>query len=444
MIALTAGFEPKAGTPAAGAAADPAQSEGADQVTADEPFFREWRSRRPGERRSIERAGLLAAALGVAEPRSPVLTVVGSKGKGTAATFASAWLVAAGRRVCTVTSPGLRGSRDRIRVDGRALTEDELRSLAGRLRRAMRTLPERTDGYLSPVGLFTLAGILHARSVGADVLVLEAGMGGRSDEVGLFTPTVAVITPVFAEHVGVLGDTPVAIAEDKAAVVAPGTRAVVSCPQPAEIAEAVARTVADRTEGAVEVEVADGSGGLVRAGLLPQGLGRAAAEAGCTAAHRLLQVRGWPEPPAGRLRAVLSSVSLPGRLSRHRVPGSSAEILVDSAIDRAGVATALAAAQARWGAVDHVLVCLPDHKDLDGAITELGDHPVTFVRLPYPHLRFTRPLPGHWRVVEAGDLDRDGLAALGDRLVALGTVYFTGRILDLVEADTERLFTPPS
>ena len=40
--------------------------------------------------------------------------------------------------------------------------------------------------------------------------MLEAGRGGRSDEVSLFPPTVAALTPIFAEHVGVLGDTPAA------------------------------------------------------------------------------------------------------------------------------------------------------------------------------------------------------------------------------------------
>ncbi|WP_030170860.1 hypothetical protein [Spirillospora albida] len=389
---------------------------------ADEVFFREWRRRAPGARRSLARARALAELLGAAVPGVPVLTVVGSKGKGTAATFASAALAAGGRRVCTVTSPGLRTNRDRIRLDGHAVSEADLKALADALSQAAGMLPP-DEGYLSPSGAFTVAGVLFARWASADVLVLEAGMGGRSDEVSLFPPDVAALTPVFAEHVGVLGDTVAEIAEEKLGVVGARTRAVLSAPQSPDVSAAL--------RGRVEF-VADGDGG-VPSRLLPPGLGRASAELGVVAARRLT---GDP-PPEARLHAVLESLTLPGRLSWHPVPGTATTILADCAIDGTGVA----AARGRWGAIDHAVVCLPDHKDLTGAIAALGDLPVTFVRLPIPHLRFTRPLPPAWDVVDAGALTPESLATLGHRVAVLGTVYFVGRVLDLVDADTERLFS---
>ncbi|MBE1533167.1 folylpolyglutamate synthase/dihydrofolate synthase family protein [Actinomadura algeriensis] len=406
--------------------------ENADDATADEVFFREWENRRPGERRSLTRARALADALGLA-PSRPVLTVVGSKGKGTAATFASAVLSAAGLRVCTVTSPALRGNRDRVRVDGRSISATGLAALADRLRRAVDALPPPTDGYLSPSGLFILAGVLHARDT-ADVIVLEAGMGGRSDEVSLFPPTVAAITPIFREHIGVLGDTVAEIAREKLGVVTSETRAVLSAPQ--------TPTVEDAFAGPTPIDVVESSG--VPAELLPPGLGRASAELGIAAARRLLELEDVPACPPERLHAVLSSISLPGRLSWHRVPGTSTQVLADSAIDRVGIAAALSTAMTRWGRVDHAVVCLPDHKDLEGAVTELGDVPVTYVRLPQTHLRFTHPLPSHWRTVDSANLTPESLAALGDHVVALGTVYFVAEVLDLVDADTSRLFTPPA
>lgn len=392
-------------------------------MDADAVFFREWEARAPGERRSLRRARALADALGVLPPGAPVLTVVGSKGKGTAAVYASAYLAAAGLRVVTVTSPGLRTNRDRIRVDGRAITAAELGALAEELDRRMAGLPPRSDGYLSPAGLFMLAGLVRARSAGADAIVLEAGMGGRSDEVSLVRADVAAITPVFLEHAGVLGDTPAEIAREKRGVAGPGTR-LVSAPQSAEVTAALAPVEVIRPGDPAFLDV------------LPSGLGRTSAELGIVAARRLL----GRDAPAERAREVLASIVLPGRLSVHPVPGSDAEVLVDSAIDRTGVRAALAAARRRWGGVDHVLVCLPDHKDLDGAVAALDGLAVTFVRLPLPHLRFTRPLPPGWRAVEAAAVTPAAIAALGRRVLALGTVYFTGLVLDAVDADTERLF----
>lgn len=392
-------------------------------------FYREWERRAPGETRDLGRARDLAAALHVLGPDAPVLAVVGSKGKGTAATYASAFLAAAGLRVCTVTSPGLRSDRDRIRVDGCAVSEEELGGLGDVLDGAIAELPPPANGYLSPAGLFTLAGVLHAREAGVDAIVLEAGMGGRSDEVSLFPPAVAAITPVFLEHAGVLGDTPAEIAREKLGVAGPGA-VVLSAPQSAEVTAAIHGAL-----GAVE-RVGAGDAGLA-ADLLPAEPGRISAELGVAAARRL---PGAAEPAAGALRDVLGSIVLPGRLSWHDVPGTATRLLVDSAVDRTGIYAALTAARRVWGAIDHAVVCLPDHKDLDGAVAELGGLPVTFVRLPLPHLSFTRPLPPGWDVVDADALTAEFLTALGHRVAVLGTVYFTGLVLDVVGADTERLF----
>jgi hypothetical protein len=63
---------------------------------------------------------------------------------------------------------------------------------------------------------------------------------------------------------------------------------------------------------------------------------------------------------------------------------------------------------------------------------------VTTVRMPdRPSLRFERSPDG----IDIEKLTRERLAEFGERIVVLGTVYFTGRILDLVGADTSRLFT---
>jgi dihydrofolate synthase / folylpolyglutamate synthase len=408
-------------------------------MKAAEAFYIEWTRRAPGATRSVERAGLLLAELDIGTPM-PVLTVVGSKGKGTAATYASAYLAGGGRRVVTVTSPGLRGKNERIRVDGVAISEEDLAGLGRRLRQAARTLPARRDkdGYLSPSGLYIIAGVLHACQVGADVIVLEAGMGGVSDEVSLFPPAVVAITEIFDEHIGVLGDTPAEIAANKAGVVAATTSAVVSLRQSPAVRNAISATLADR---GVQAEVITPGTSGVPARLLPVGFGRMNAELGCAAAQRLLDATTGPRLFGDRLSKVLSSVTLPGRSSWHPVPGTDTTVFIDSAINRAGAAAALTQACRRWSRIDHVVVCLPDHKDVPGVVTELAGLPVTYVRMPSrPSLRFTHPVPPEWTVMDTADLSRERLASLGERIVVLGTVYFTGWMLDLVDARTGRLF----
>ena len=439
----------------------------------DAVFFREWDARSAGQRRSLARARSVRELAGLAGYRPAVLTVVGSKGKGTTATYASGWLAAAGHSVVTVTSPSLRASTERIRVDGTAVAGPTLARLGQRLAAAIRRLPPGAGpdpGYLSPSGLFTLAGLLLAAERSADYLVLEAGRGGRSDEVSLLAATVVAVTPIFAEHLAQLGGSPAAVVTDKLGVVGPATRAVVVARQPDQPTwRRVRAAVAARTAGRLAAEplpaerLAAGPlpAGRLAAGpppaerlpdtvpdlpdrLLPPGLGRANARLGCLAAARLLAVTSRPAPPAPAVAATLASVRLPGRLSVHELPGTRTRVVVDMAVNAPGFHAAVRYARSVLGGIDHVLLSLPDDKDWAGAVAALAGLPVTMVPVPASHLRYTRHRPAGWRVHPARGLDRAHLSGLGDRLLALGTVSFAGLVLALLEVPTAVAFRAPA
>ncbi|WP_459802928.1 hypothetical protein [Herbidospora sp. RD11066] len=379
-------------------------------MSSDEAFFTEWTHRRPGTRRDLNRARALVTALH-AGVRVPVLTVVGSKGKGTTATYASAYLASTGATVVTVTSPGLRSNRDRIRVNGASISDEDLASLGSRVTR--ETLPP-SEGYLSPAGLFTIAGILHAQRIRADFVVLEAGMGGASDEVSLFPAQVVAVTEIFAEHIGVLGNTVAEIAREKAGVIADETLSVVSLPQTPEVWSELSTRAGARLHR-IDPQEAPWTRNAI--------LGR-------TAAAHLTDLRPDQKP--------LLPVRLPARFSHHDI--GHTRLIIDSPISRAGVEMSVQRAVAEWGGIDHVLLCLPDHKDLDGAIEALNGLPVTFVRLPQTHLNFNGDLPNTWHVTTIDKVDAAFIENAGNRVLALGTVYFTGHLLDNLDIPTDRLF----
>ncbi|HKR65805.1 MAG TPA: hypothetical protein VJZ00_18890, partial [Thermoanaerobaculia bacterium] len=102
------------------------------RLPADRVFFEEWSRMRATSKRSIARAARLAEAMGVPLREIPAIVVVGSKGKATAATLASAALANAGHRVGTITSPPILTNRERIRVNGVAISEREYEELAER------------------------------------------------------------------------------------------------------------------------------------------------------------------------------------------------------------------------------------------------------------------------------------------------------------------------
>ena len=384
----------------------------------DEPFFREWSTRVPGERRSLERAAQLADALGLPVGDLHPLVVVGSKGKGTTATTAAATLRAAGLRVGLITSPGYRSHRERVRLDGVALSPSDFAAMAASLSAALAALPPRSPGagYVSPTGAFTLAGLAWLVGRGVDALVVEAGMGGASDESSLTRPSVVAVTPIFAEHVGIIGDDLEGVARDKAGAVGPDTRVVVAAPQVPEV-----RAIVEAAAGAVGAELV----------AVPDAHSLLATNAtvGHRAAQAYLRVLDRPAAPAD-----LPAVRLPGRQSVHR-GGDGRTWAVDSAISPAGIAAALAWCRASVGEPATILLSIPDTKDREACRDALRGWPVVEVRSLATHLTFPPGLPTLAEVVERGDR-----GALGDPVLALGTISFVGEVLDLLDVDLERLF----
>lgn len=394
----------------------------------DEGFFTERAGQRPqGRHRGLARARALAEHLGLlpetsTEPRR--ISVVGSKGKGTTAVFASALLAAHGLRTGTLTSPGLRSNRERIRVDGCAIDDDAYGAVVQRVLRAIdeagSSLPD--DGYLSPTGLFTLAGMRHFADAGCDVVVAEAGLGGAGDELSLFDADVVAVTAVFAEHLGILGDSVAEIAREKLGIISARTAAVTAVAQSPE----VAGILQERRPDAHIVEELPAV-----AWRWPAGLSGLNAANGVAAASALLQLRGV-DTDVDAAAPVLDSVSLPARLSVH-LRGAQ-RFLLDAAVDGRAAAAALHHCRSVIGAPSAVLVCLPDGKDRDGVLEALRDETVIPVRVASPHLSFTG-----WSA-PLSLLDDIDTETLGPTMLALGTITFMRAMLDRLDVDTETVF----
>jgi folylpolyglutamate synthase/dihydropteroate synthase len=402
----------------------------------DEPFFREWlHGRARGAKRSKVRAqAFLEALLGsryddLMRTPVPLVVAVGSKGKGTTAAYSSAALAAAGLRVGTVTSPGFRSHRERIRVDGQSITPTEFAMLAMAIEetreRQGSDLPN--DGYLSPTGLFTMAGVLYFIDSACDAWVFEAGMGGRSDEVSLLSPDVVAVTPIFEEHVGILGRDVREIAVDKLGVVTERTSHGVTQSGQHPVAMEVLSAVAKKRAQVLDVE-------RLPALVWPPGLGAQNGQLGYAAGMGLLSDVGVAEPHSRTTAELFRSIQLPGRLSVHH--GRGRTWVLDCAINRVGVEAAVQWTSAQYGRPDNVLISLPDDKSTVGVDSALRDLRVTKVRARASHLSYQGWAAGspHLDVVLREDL--------GPVVLAIGTVSFIAEVLNLLEAPVDRWWAP--
>jgi dihydrofolate synthase/folylpolyglutamate synthase len=157
--------------------------------------------------------------------------VVGSKGKGSTVAALSTLLTTAGFRVGAVTSPAYLSNRERIRIQGVPVSRASYKQLSARLESVLSQLPATEHGYLSPSGAFLGAGSLLFLEKKLDVVILEEGIGGRSDDISYFDFDVVVLTRVFLEHAGRLGNTNAQIARDLLGVVGRKTKSLISPPQ---------------------------------------------------------------------------------------------------------------------------------------------------------------------------------------------------------------------
>jgi dihydrofolate synthase/folylpolyglutamate synthase len=194
-----------------------------------------------GIKLGLENTRRLLAALDHPERACRFLHVAGTNGKGSTCAMLDAVLRAAGHRSGLYTSPHLVDFRERIRVNGERIPEADVARILTRLRDA-------TSGWAHAPTYFELSTALalrHFADAGAELVVLETGMGGRLDSTNAVTPIVSVITPIAMDHAQWLGDTLAKIAAEKAGILKPGVSAVSATQElgAATVLEARAREV---------------------------------------------------------------------------------------------------------------------------------------------------------------------------------------------------------
>jgi dihydrofolate synthase/folylpolyglutamate synthase len=196
-----------------------------------------------GMKFGIDRMLRLTAALGHPERSYPVIHVAGTNGKGSVSAMLEAILRASGRRTGLYTSPHLVRLGERVQVDRRLLTEDEIVAYVRELWPvAERAAAGAADEHATFFEFMTAMAFLQFQRQRVDVAIVEVGMGGRLDATNVVQPEVAVITSIGLDHCVELGDTIEKIAGEKAGIIKPG-RPVVMGRLPAG-AEQVVREVA--------------------------------------------------------------------------------------------------------------------------------------------------------------------------------------------------------
>jgi dihydrofolate synthase/folylpolyglutamate synthase len=351
---------------------------------------------------SLERITRLAELLDHPERAAPAVHLTGTNGKTTTARMVAALLAAFGVGAGVYTSPHLQDVRERVALVTRPISTEEFAETWAYLEPFLTEVDLVSDQPVTFYEALTILAFTWFAEVPVDAQVVEVGMGGTWDATNLVHGDVAVINRVALDHPE-LGDTPAAVAAEKAGIIKQGAT-VVSQAQDDDVLAVIGERVA-RLDARLLVEGRDfgverrrqAIGGQVLdlrtpTGTVPDILvplhGRHQADNAAAAlvavqaflgAHQGSWGPGTDAPASERrqraldpdtVRAGFAAVSSPGRLE---VVSHQPLVLLDGAHNPAG-ARALAAALLEEFVVDRrilVVACLAD-KDVRGILEGLA------------------------------------------------------------------------
>lgn len=163
----------------------------------------------------------LCKLLGNPQNKCRYVHIAGTNGKGSVSHMMAAVLQTAGYKTGLYTSPHLKDLRERIKINGKEISEDEVVQFIEKIK------PGIEDIKPSFFEITVAMAFEHFSNHNCDIAVIETGLGGRLDSTNIITPEISVITNIGYDHMHILGDTLAAIATEKAGIIKTGVPVVI-------------------------------------------------------------------------------------------------------------------------------------------------------------------------------------------------------------------------
>jgi len=178
----------------------------------------------------------LCDELGNPQVKFKTIHIAGTNGKGSVSHMLAAILQTAGYKTGLYTSPHLKDFRERIKVNGKMVTEQFVIDFTERT----KVVTEEIEP--SFFELTVAMAFEYFAEENVDVAVIETGLGGRLDSTNIITPEISVITNIGWDHMNLLGDTLEKIAFEKAGIIKENVPVVIGevIPETRKIFDAVA------------------------------------------------------------------------------------------------------------------------------------------------------------------------------------------------------------
>lgn len=160
------------------------------------------------------------AAAGLKNPGCPVIQVIGTNGKGSTCAFLESLALANDLVPGVYTSPHFVSPLERVRIGGKPVTKNDFLNTINYI---FPKLP--ADIQYTWFEIMTILAVGLFESVNVDLIVLEAGLGGKNDATTAIGANAICFTPIALDHAGVIGPGILDITMDKAGAFRPGCKA---------------------------------------------------------------------------------------------------------------------------------------------------------------------------------------------------------------------------
>ena len=388
-------------------------------------------SRRFGNLPGVEVTKRMLATLGNPQEGLAFIHVAGTNGKGSTCAFLTNILTKAGLKCGCFTSPHLIHFEERITVDQKMIPKDAVTRLGNELLSIdFGVTPTMFDYCL-------VMAVLYFKECGCDVAVMETGLGGRLDSTNaLGNPMVAVITRIGYDHMAILGNTLTKIASEKAGILKENVPAIFA-PQEEE-ALAVLRKHPGTLVSSEDMEkVAFMKPGLMGAYQLENGA------AAMLAAQKFLSQIGFDEERAdAAIEAGIHTAIWKGRME---VLSEEPYLMVDGAHNSNGIHALKTSLMKLYPDEKfHFVMGVMADKDYEKMVEELLPLAIDFVTVTPESSRALQAesLAEKIRSQEiparsiASVADVLTLPRVGEKTIALGSLYFIGELEAIYYGDT--------
>lgn len=203
-----------------------------------------------GQKESLDRLFKLLDRLGNPHKKLNYIHITGTNGKGSTSALFYSVFKEAGLDVGVFTSPHLEKVNERIRINDDMISDEAYIRIVEEMEPIILELEEELDEKFYAFELLTTVAFIYFQEKQPDIILLEAGIGGRLDSTNVIENSlVSVITSIGLDHMKVLGDSKEAILYEKAQILKPNGRLVVG---PIDsLLERIARDRAEAVNGLV-------------------------------------------------------------------------------------------------------------------------------------------------------------------------------------------------